>query len=394
MMIQAASIRCSASALPSVGVERVVSARDGVVIDLRSPAEFSEDHIPGAHSVALFEDVQRALVGTLYYKVSPSAAFEEGRGIVRGRIRDLVARIGELSGWSVASEDLEARVLEMTSGGLERLSADLECSTFEGEVQAPVFFNCWRGGLRSRSVVAFVRGLGLDRAFVVEGGYKSWRKNVAHELDAFHAPRAFVLRGLTGVGKTLVLRELERLRPGWTLDLEALAGHRSSLLGMVGLEPCSQKAFESRLVMRIRQGFPGRVVVEGESRKVGDIILHPRLWDSMSDGINIEVTAGVQRRVAVLKEDYLADERNRAELMRQLPLIDLRLVRKHGAPSLCDMLARGDVDALVRLLLERYYDPLYAHSERGKSYAFSVDAAEPARAAREIAHWIESTSPA
>ena len=79
-----------------------------------------------------------------------------------------------------------------------------------------------------------MRGLGLDRAVVMHGGYKSYRACVLHEIESFAFPPAFVLRGLTGVGKTLVLRAIERMHAGWTLDLEELAGHRSSLLGMVG----------------------------------------------------------------------------------------------------------------------------------------------------------------
>ena len=105
--------------------------------------------------------------------------------------------------------------------------------------------------MRSKSVVAFLQELGLSRALALEGGYRSYRAVVRAELAAWRPPASFVLRGLTGVGKTLVLRELEELRPLWTIDLEGLAGHRSSILGMVGLRPVSQKRFESRLAARL-----------------------------------------------------------------------------------------------------------------------------------------------
>jgi len=195
---------------------------------------------------------------------------------------------------------------------------------------------------------------------------------------------------LTGVGKTLVLRELERLRPGWTIDLEGLAGHRSSLLGRVGLEPCSQRAFESRLCARIGAGLPGPLVLEGESRKVGDSLVPRTLWNALAGGTAIEIVAPLERRIEVLKSDYLASERSRRELLARLPEVESRMHLRPGEPALVERLARGDVDELVRVLLERYYDPLYRHGERVHRYAARFDASDPARAAAGIAGWIEA----
>jgi tRNA 2-selenouridine synthase len=253
-----------------------------------------------------------------------------------------------------------------------------------------VIFHCWRGGLRSRSVTAFLRVLGLERAFLLEGGYKAYRAEVSLRIAQWRPPPVVLVCGLTGVGKTIVLRELERLRPGWTLDLEGLAGHRSSLLGMVGLAPRSQKAFESALVSRIGRGFSNPLVVEGESRKVGDVILPPVLWRAMTGGVAIELTAPVERRVEVLTADYLASEESREHLLRQLPLVEQRMDLPGDAPALVEMLQSGRVDELVRLLLSRYYDPLYRGSGRGRRYAISIDASDPSRAAAEIAAWIEN----
>lgn len=357
------------------------------VVDLRSPAEFAEDHVPGAVNAPLFDDVQRALVGTLYRQVSPEAAFDRGREIVRAKIKALVGDIARATGWQPAGGDVEERVVAMTSGGYERLSSDLMSMPAAPAAEDPVVLHCWRGGLRSRSVLALVRALGLEGATLLAGGYKGYRAWVNDEIARATFPRTIVLRGLTGVGKTLVLREIERLSPGSTLDLEALAGHRSSLLGMVGLEPCSQKMFESRLVERVARGFTGAMVVEGESRKVGDVILPPAVWNALSHGANVLLETRVERRVAVLCGDYLADERSRAELRERLPHVEQRMTRAADAPSLVAMLDAGRVDALVRLLLEHYYDPLYAHGEKGRVHALRIDATDPARAAREILEW-------
>jgi tRNA 2-selenouridine synthase len=375
--------------LPSVSIDRVLAAPDAIVIDLRSPSEFALDHIPGAVNLPLFDDRQRALVGTLYRRESPAAAFQMGREIVRNHIRELVNEIAAHASWNVLPADLEARVMEMTARGMSALAAEIALRPADVLPTRPVVMHCWRGGLRSQSVAALAHELGLDRAVVLQGGYKSYRARIVEEIERAELPRAFVLRGLTGVGKTLVLREIERLRPDWTLDLEALAGHRSSLLGGVGLEPCSQKTFESRLAQRLRRGFPGFFAVEGESRRVGEILLHERLWNTISTGINIELTASLDRRIQVLEQDYLRDAASRADLLRLLPTIEERMVRKTGAESLTSMLEQNAVDELVTLLLERYYDPRYRHSQREKNYTAQFDATDPTHAAAEICAWIE-----
>ena len=392
-------------AVPTVDVE-ALRALDGalgralgksggaLVIDLRSPAEFAEDHLPGAVNLPLFDDAERALVGTLYRTASPEAAFGEGLRAVRAKIGELVAEVGRRACWTPPSDDVDELFAAVADGSL----GDLERAVAPQAIAAPperaVVLHCWRGGLRSRSVVAFLRALGLERAVALEGGYRAWRALVLRELGSWPAPPTFVLRGLTGVGKTLVLRALERLRPGWTVDLEGLAGHRSSILGMVGLEPVSQKRFDSGLCARLAQGCAGPAVFEGESRKVGDVTLPARVWAALQAGENALLEAPLERRVEVLIDDYLAQAQNRAALRAQLPFIEGRLGGSPGAKwagALVALLDQGRERELVRILLERYYDPLYRHSERGRAYAARFDASDPERAAREIAGWIDQT---
>ena len=375
----------------SARAEAVLRDRTAVVLDLRSPKEFAEDHLPGAFNVPLFGDVERALVGTLYRRESPEAAFDQGRVIARARIAGLVAEVARLSGLEIGPEDFGRRVEEMTAHGITGLSTAIVCEPAQELPERPIVLHCWRGGLRSRSVAGFLAGLGLPRIVQLEGGYKGYRAEVLRELAAWRAPRTFVLRGLTGVGKTLVLREIELLRPEWTVDLEGLAGHRSSLLGMVGLEPASQKAFESGLAARLRQRPTGPLVLEGESRKVGDAIIPIAIWRALENGSNLELTASVERRISVLREDYLASPRSRPELARQLPLIEERMIREPGEPTLQELLASDRVTELVERLLLRYYDPLYRHGEQGRRLDARFDASQPARAAEEIVAWIEGS---
>ncbi len=375
--------------VPAVRPADALELRDAVIVDLRTPGEFAQDHLPGAVNLPLFDDVERALIGTLYKRVSREEAFAAGRRAAAARIEDLAREVAAVAGWTVPPADLRARLLAATEGGIEALDEAVAPGPGRAPARGAVVLYCWRGGLRSRSVASFLRALGLDRAVVIEGGYKAYRNHVLGALDAWRAPPTFVLRGLTGVGKTLVLRELEQLRPRWTLDLEALAGHRSSVLGMVGLEPCSQRAFESRLLARLRRGFPGPCVVEGESRKVGDAIQPLRVWEALEGGTNVKLVASVDVRVRVLIDDYLAREDNRPALRAQLPFIEQRIGPRKWKGELVRMLDEGREAELVEVLLEKYYDPLYAHSDRGRVHATTIDTTDPAGAAAELAAWIE-----
>jgi len=366
--------------------QEVLERGPRLLVDLRSPAEYAEDNLPGAHNVPLFDDGERALIGTLYHRRSPDTAFAEARALTRAKIGALTARVAALAGWEVPEGDLGRRVELMTSGGIELLEREL--APAPAAAPGDVALYCWRGGLRSRALVAFLRGLGFGAVVGIAGGYRAYRALVRARLDAWVAPPSFVLRGLTGVGKTLVLRELARLRPEWVLDLEGEAGHRSSILGAVGLRPVSQKRFESRLVGRLARGFPGPCVLEGESRKVGDIVLPASVWRAVDGGVALELTAPLERRVDVLVEDYLASADSRAELAEKLPFLEARLGARY-AGVLVGLLAAGRERELVELLLERYYDPLYRHSEGTRPFAARFDARVPAVAAGELARWIE-----
>lgn len=374
-------------ALPVVRADQLSEA--AAVVDLRSPAEFAEDHVPGAFNVPLFDDLERAVVGTLYRQTSPDAAFDEARRIAEDRIEALVAEIVRVTGVEAPpASDLRNRLRAMTEGGISGLEQGIQVEPASSLPPGATVLHCWRGGLRSRSVAAFLTVLGVPGLCLLDGGYKSYRRRVLERLETATLPRAFVLRGLTGVGKTLVLRELERIRPGWTVDLEGLAGHRSSILGMVGLEPCTQKTFDSRLVQRLEQ-LGDRVVYEGESRKVGDVIVPVRVWESLRGGTNFELVAPVARRVEVLVEDYLATDASREQLRGQLPFIEQRLGPVKWRDVLVGMLDGGREDELVEVLLEHYYDPLYRHSEGDRSYAARIDTSDPPAAATAIAEHVD-----
>jgi tRNA 2-selenouridine synthase len=375
--------------VPTLPASTALAIEGAVLVDLRSPVEFAADHIEGARNVPLLDDDERALVGLLYRRESPQAAFGAARERVRASVGRLVDSIARLAGWNPPRRDPAQVVDELSSAGMEAMDRRVRARSLDTAPARPVLLYCWRGGLRSRSVTALLRELGLERVVAIEGGYKSCRAQLLAQVESFEAPRTYVLRGLTGVGKTLVLRELEKLRPSWTLDLEAAAGHRSSLLGAAGLDPATQKQFENRIAQRVARGFgAGVLVLEGESRKVGDSIVPSRVWRALESGTNLELVAPTERRIDVLVADYLATASGRLQLRASLSELAQR-ISADWASELVTLLDSGRERELVALLLERWYDPRYRHSQQGRRPLASFDSTDPERCARDICHWIE-----
>ncbi|MFZ7090376.1 tRNA 2-selenouridine(34) synthase MnmH [Primorskyibacter sp. 2E233] len=298
------------------------------LIDVRSPAEFAEDHVPGAINLPVLDNEERARVGTMYKQVSPFRARKIGAALV---FRNSAAHI---------------------EGPLAH---------HEGSWRPLVY--CWRGGQRSGSFAWMLGEIGW-RAESIQGGYKRYRTLVNTALYQEPLPFKLIqLGGYTGTAKTALLPLLQD-QGVQVLDLEGLARHRGSLLGdMPGGQP-SQKAFETELAQQLNALDPTRpVVVEAESSKIGDINLPPSLWEAMKAAPWIEVAAPVAARARYLAQAYadiLADEqRLRAKLE---PL------RYHRGHALVDhwggLIAAGDKLALCASLASDHYDPAYERSMR------------------------------
>lgn len=344
---------------PVLSFEEARLLRGARWVDLRSPSEFARDAIPGAVSVPLFDDDERALIGTLYKRVSPEAAIAEGQRLVGARLPELARAV-------------------------------------RGDASGPIVLHCWRGGMRSRAVAELLHGMGAP-VVQLRGGYKAYRSWVLAQLAAWppDGPSPFLLvSGATGAGKTLLLRELEEAAPGSTLDLEACAGHRSSILGAVGRAPVSQAAFEGRIVARAERLGPPPWFVEAESRKVGDAIVPERLWRAMRAAPAVELRARAGTRVRILIEDYLAAPGAAAEIAERLPFLERRLGAAWSG-RLTALHEAGRHAEIAALLLEHYYDPLYAHSGRDLAPQVRVDREDPSRVQTLLA-WrakrVESTA--
>lgn len=297
------------------------------IIDVRSPAEFASDHIPGARNCPVLDDDERREVGLLYAR-SPFAARKLGAAMV-------------------------ARNL---AGMLERHFHDRPKSW------RPLVY-CWRGGMRSQSAALWFNLVGW-RAGQLADGYKAWRRHVIEIVAALPGALAWrVICGSTGSGKTRLLTALAAAGEQ-TLDLEALAAHRGSVLGSLPerAQP-TQKWFESCLAEKLAGFDPARIVyVEAESRKIGTCALPVSLVEAMRVAPCVEIHASLAARLACLLEDYahLGDDpvALAARLARLRGFIDNATLARWQ-----DWAGERNLPDLFRELIVHHYDPLYARSQ-------------------------------
>jgi len=296
-------------------------------IDVRSPSEYAEDHLPGASSHPVLDDAERSRIGTLHAQESAFAARRAGAALVARNI---------------------ATMLETSFAAKPR-------------DWAPLVY-CWRGGQRSRSLAHMLNEIGW-RAAQLEGGYRAYRRHVVARLTTLPGRfRYRVICGLTGSGKSRLIAALDR-EGAQVLDLEAMARHRGSLLGDVPDHPQpTQKSFDSKLVAMLGTYDPARpVYVESESKKIGTVQLPDTLLAAMRAAECVHLALPQPLRVELLKSEYahfLADhETLTARLEHLIPL--------HGKKTIerwTDAARAGDWDTLVGELLALHYDPAYTRS--------------------------------
>jgi tRNA 2-selenouridine synthase len=297
------------------------------IIDCRSPAEFAEDHIPGAISAPVLDDSERATVGTAYKQHSSFEAKRLGAALVAKNV---------------------ARHVETTFAG-------------KGRGWRPLVY-CWRGGKRSGAMAHILREIGWD-AQTLSGGYRSYRKWVVEELQ--EVPSGFdfrVIHGPTGSGKSRLLAALRRCG-AQVLDLEDLAAHRGSVLGNLPDRPQpSQKWFESRILHGLSGLDATRpVFVEGESKKIGQLQVPEALIAAMRASSCILLHSAIEVRVTLLLEEYRHFVENPAALEAQLDC----LAGLHGRETIArwkSLAARQAWRDFVAQLLMEHYDPAYRRS--------------------------------
>ncbi len=305
-------------------LSRDARARFDAIIDVRSPSEFAQDHIPGAINLPVLDDTERAEVGTLYVQKS----------------KFLARRIGA------------AKVARNIAAHLDGALADRD-----GSFRPLV--HCWRGGQRSGAMAAVMDQIGWP-VTVLDGGYRTWRRRVQ---SALYGPgddlTVILLEGGTGSGKTEVLARLA----AWgvqTLDLEALAQHRGSLFGAWRGQPQpSQALFESRLFVALEALNPARpIVVEAESSRIGARTVPPALWRAMGRAPVIELSAPIAARATFSARAY-------ADIGADPDAVEAALGRlpphhsKETVAAWTALARAGDTETLAAALIAEHYDPAY-----------------------------------
>ncbi len=292
------------------------------IIDVRAPAEFAEDHLPGAISLPVLDDEERARVGTIYKQVNPFTARKLGAA--------LVARN--------SAAHLEGPLADRPGGW------------------RPLVY-CWRGGQRSGSFATILGQIGW-RVETLAGGYQSWRRLVVKAVyDTPVTAPVVVLDGNTGTAKTEILNLLPGLGMQ-VIDLEGLARHRGSLFGAMGGQP-SQKAFEAALALALARLDPGRpVVVEAESSKIGDCRLPPELWKAMVAAPRVAIAAPRAARAGYLARAYSDLTADPARLGATVSLLQPSHPRE-VIEAWQTLAAAGEHAALADSLMEQHYDPRY-----------------------------------
>lgn len=337
-------------------VDRETLAGFDQVVDVRSPGEFAEDHVPGAVNLPVLSDAERAEVGAIYVQES----------------RFKARRIGA------------AYVARNVAQHLQTAFADRDGSF------RPLIY-CWRGGMRSNAMAVILSQVGW-RTTLLAGGYRTYRRSVTARLyDAGTPLNLVLLDGHTGSAKTEILSRLAA-RGIQTVDLEGLAQHRGSLFGGLGQDQPSQKMFESRLLAALEALDPAcPIVVEAESSKIGERMLPPVLWKAMAAAPRIELIAPREARAAYLVTAY-RDVVESADLLEQA---FARLPTYPGRQRLEDWRAlaqAGRFEDLAFALMERHYDPAYDRSSRkdarpriGRIEVESLEPAAQEAAAAEVA---------
>jgi tRNA 2-selenouridine synthase len=306
------------------------------IFDVRSPSEYRKGHVPSAKSLPLLNDDERKIVGTLYKKKGPQAAFLKGLEIVTPKMQDLVERV-----WSTAEDEHQEFVVY-----------------------------CARGGKRSESVQWILQQSGLKCIFRLSGGYQQFRHSVL-DVVARKYP-TIVLSGLTGVGKTKILRTLHQNGQP-CIDLEEIARHRGSAFGgFPNLEQPSQQQFENELALTLLQHRDDKDVlfIEDESKSIGRCYFPPLFYaKNIKEAPLIHLTCSTEQRISNLLIEYGGLETK--DLLYSLQRIEKRLGTEK-MKRISNYICHGELRIAIQEMLE-YYDRQYIYNQNKRQILFEMN---------------------
>ena len=291
-----------------------------VIIDVRTPLEYIEDHIPKSVNFPVLSNIQRHEIG-IQYKENSFLAKKIGAQLISANISNIISKI-------------------------------------KFEKKEKVLIYCWRGGLRSLSLYLVLKQIGYD-VYLLEGGYKSYRRFVVNFLEKV-APiyKYNQIMGITGVGKTLFLKELSKQYQ--VIDFEGLAKHKGSILGNIPKQTQpTQKYFETLIYEKlINFNLKKNIWVEAESIKVGKLNIPSLIWKSMPLGKNIKLISSLDERVNYILKDYKYFTSN-PNLMSEALKVLKQIIPKEDFQNIELSLKKKDYFELVRSLIVYHYDKAY-----------------------------------
>lgn len=331
-------------------IERFLElAKQHPVIDVRSPGEYNHAHIPGAGSMPLFTDEERKVVGTTYKQQSREAAIKIGLDYFGPKMRRMV-------------EEVESLVVSR-----ESVARDSGLTTKDSRL---VLVYCWRGGMRS-GAVSWLLDLYGFKVYTLTGGYKKFRNYV---LDTFGLPFQFnILGGYTGSGKTGLLKTLKE-KGERVIDLEAIARHKGSAFGSIGMPPQpTQEMFENLLAQELRRSMvngelsmnndpdsrlathDSRLWLEDESQRIGQVNLPGDTWKIMRQSPVYFLDIPFEERLKHIAKEY-------GDLDKQRMIDAIGRIREKlgglNAKNAIQLLEEGNTLESFRILL-KYYDKYY-----------------------------------
>jgi tRNA 2-selenouridine synthase len=330
---------------------------DYILIDLRSPEEYSDFTIPGAVSLPLFDNEERKLIGTVYNHESIEKAKKIG-------------------------VDFASKKLPILYEEILRLKKDRD----------KVVLFCERGGLRSSSVCSLLSSLGVG-AVKLRGGYKGYRSVVNAMLPKLNSGVNYiVIHGYTGTGKTELLKMLED-KGHDVLDLERYANHRGSLLGDVGLgNRVSQKQFESLVYDRLKGRKSNVIFVEGESSRIGNIVVPHYIMESMKAGKHILAEGSLDKRVQRIVEEYTQHVDCKSDIKNSLEKLGRHISAKR-IEDYTRCIEEDNYCEVARDLMVRYYDPMYENEQKEFEYELTVNTDNMEEACQSIEEWMGNRRP-
>jgi tRNA 2-selenouridine synthase len=327
---------------------------DCAFVDVRSNGEFEEFTIPGAVNIPIFNNEERATIGTIYKNESIEKAKKVGIQIVSAKLLELYEKFSEIK-----------------------------------KSHKEVIIFCERGGMRSSSLWALFNSIGI-KATKLEGGYKGYRAAINENLPKIIEGVTFImLHGHTGTGKTELLQLLEQKGLD-VLDLEGYANHRGSLLGSVGLpKKVSQKMFDALIFEKLRRRKSNYVLIEAESGRIGNIVIPQFFHKRMKEGIHVIVEGSLEARGERIVKEYIVNEGSRQEILDALESLE-RYMGAKKTEIIRELVQQENYLEAAKELMLIHYDPLYSKGQGRYEFSLNVNSDDMEAAAGRIEDFVNN----